>query len=85
MKIWNKNIKTSNSSIDTFLSGEDIVLDQELFLYDIEASIAEWQSSYFLVSLNLLIENDFASFFSVETIFLSSEAFKILIALSSSA
>ena len=40
MKIWNKNIKTSNSSIDAFLSGEDIVLDQELFLYDIEASIA---------------------------------------------
>ena len=29
-----------SSSIDAFLSGEDIVLDQELFLYDIEASIA---------------------------------------------
>jgi len=40
MKIWNKNIKTTNASIDTFLSGEDIILDQELFLYDIEASIA---------------------------------------------
>ena len=40
MKIWNKNIKSSNASIDAFLSGEDIILDQELFLYDIEASIA---------------------------------------------
>ena len=50
-----------------------------------KSSIAEWQSSYFLVNLNLLIENNFASLFSAETIFLSSEAFKILIALSSSA
>jgi argininosuccinate lyase len=40
MKIWNKNIKSFNTSIDAFLSGEDIILDQELFLYDIEASIA---------------------------------------------
>ena len=40
MKIWNKNIKTSNESIEVFLSGEDILLDQELFMYDIEASIA---------------------------------------------
>ena len=40
MKIWNKTTKASNSSIDDFLSGEDIALDQELFLYDIEASIA---------------------------------------------
>ncbi|MDC0091428.1 argininosuccinate lyase [Gammaproteobacteria bacterium] len=40
MKIWNKTTKASNSPIDDFLSGEDIALDQELFLYDIEASIA---------------------------------------------
>jgi argininosuccinate lyase len=40
MKIWNQNSKDKNSAIDYFLSGEDIVLDQELFLYDIEASIA---------------------------------------------
>ena len=40
MKIWNQNSKDQNSVIDNFLSGEDIVLDQELFLYDIEASIA---------------------------------------------
>ena len=51
MKIWNKNIKTSNSSIDTFLSGEDIVLDQELFLYDIEASIAHAEE---LKAINIL-------------------------------
>ncbi|MDC0054932.1 argininosuccinate lyase [Pseudomonadota bacterium] len=40
MKIWNQSSKDKNSIIDHFLSGEDIVLDQELFLYDIEASIA---------------------------------------------
>jgi len=40
MKIWNQSSKDKNSIIDNFLSGEDIVLDQELFLYDIEASIA---------------------------------------------
>ena len=51
MKIWNKNIKTSNSSIDIFLSGADIVLDQELFLYDIEASIAHAEE---LKAINIL-------------------------------
>ena len=51
MKIWNKNIKTSNSSIDAFLSGEDIVLDQELLLYDIEASIAHAEE---LKAINIL-------------------------------
>ena len=40
MKIWNQSSKDKNSAIDYFLSSEDIVLDQELFLYDIEASIA---------------------------------------------
>ena len=40
MKIWKQSSKDKNSIIDNFLSGEDIVLDQELFLYDIEASIA---------------------------------------------
>ena len=40
MKLWNQNSKDKNSAIDHFLSSEDIVLDQELFLYDIEASIA---------------------------------------------
>ena len=40
MKIWNHKSKGNNSAIDNFLSGEDIVLDQELFLFDIEASIA---------------------------------------------
>ena len=39
MKIWNQSSKDKNSIIDHFLSGEDIVLDQELFLYDIEESI----------------------------------------------
>jgi argininosuccinate lyase len=40
MKIWNQSSKDKDSAIDKFLSGEDIILDQELFLYDIEASIA---------------------------------------------
>ena len=40
MKIWNNKTNTSHSSIDAFLSGEDIALDQELFLYDVRASIA---------------------------------------------
>ena len=40
MKIWNQSSKDKNTAIDNFLSSEDIVLDQELFLYDIEASIA---------------------------------------------
>ena len=40
MKIWDQNLKGNNSAIDNFLSGEDIVLDQELFIFDVEASIA---------------------------------------------
>ena len=40
MKLWNQNSKDKNSAIDHFLSSEDIALDQELFLYDIRASIA---------------------------------------------
>ena len=39
MKIWKQSSKDKKFYND-FLSGEDIVLDQELFLYDIEASIA---------------------------------------------
>ena len=51
MKIWNQNSKNKNSAIDYFLSGEDIALDQELFLYDIEASIAH---AHELKSINIL-------------------------------
>ena len=40
MKIWDQNLKGNNSAINNFLSGEDIVLDQELFIFDVEASIA---------------------------------------------
>ena len=56
MKIWNKNIKTTNASIDTFLSGEDIILDQELFLYDIEASIAHAEE---LKAIDILSATEF--------------------------
>ena len=51
MKIWNQRSKDKNSAIDYFLSGEDIVLDQELFLYDIEASIAH---AHELQNINIL-------------------------------
>ena len=51
MKIWNQNSKDKNSAIDYFLSGEDIVLDQELFLYDIDASIAH---AHELQNINIL-------------------------------
>ena len=56
MKIWNKNIKTTNSAIDAFLSGEDIILDQEIFLYDIEASIAHAEE---LKAINILTNAEF--------------------------
>ena len=65
MKIWNKNIKTSNSSIDTFLSGEDIVLDQELFLYDIEASIAHAEE---LKAINILNASELKKMLSAQEI-----------------
>jgi len=51
MKIWNQDSKDKNSAIDNFLSSEDITLDQELFLYDIEASIAHVHE---LESINIL-------------------------------
>jgi len=52
MKIWNQNPKDLNSSIDSFLSGEDIVLDQELFLYDVKASIAHTHELHAIKILN---------------------------------
>jgi len=55
MKIWNQNSKDQNSVIDNFLSGEDIVLDQELFLYDIEASIAH---AHELEHINILNKSE---------------------------
>ena len=51
MKIWNQTSKDKNSAIDDFLSSEDIVLDQELFLYDIEASMAH---AHELENINIL-------------------------------
>ena len=53
MKIWNQNSKDTNSSIDNFLSGEDIALDQELFLYDIQASIAHAEELKAIQILNI--------------------------------
>jgi argininosuccinate lyase len=51
MKIWNQSSKDNDSAIDYFLSSEDIVLDQELFLYDIQASIAH---AHELQAINIL-------------------------------
>ena len=40
MKIWNTREDDQNQAVDKFLSGEDILLDRELFLYDVQSSIA---------------------------------------------
>jgi argininosuccinate lyase len=40
MKIWNTREDDQNQVVDKFLSGEDILLDRELFLYDVQSSIA---------------------------------------------
>ena len=55
MKIWNQSSKDKDSAIDDFLSGEDIVLDQELFLYDIEASMAH---AHELENINILTKSE---------------------------
>ena len=55
MKIWNQSLKDKNSAIDKFLSSEDIVLDQELFLYDIAASIAHARE---LESINIFNKSE---------------------------
>ena len=55
MKIWNQSSKDKNTAIDDFLSSEDIVLDQELFLYDIEASIAH---AHELENINILTKSE---------------------------
>lgn len=40
MKIWNTRKDDQNQDVNKFLSGEDILLDCELFLYDVQSSIA---------------------------------------------
>ena len=40
MKIWNTRKDDQNQDVNKFLSGEDILLDRELFLYDVQSSIA---------------------------------------------
>ena len=40
MKIWNSRNQKINQKVDTFLSGEDINLDNEIFIFDVDASIA---------------------------------------------
>ena len=55
MKIWNQSSKDKNTAIDNFSSSEDIVLDQELFLYDIEASIAH---AHELENINILTKSE---------------------------
>jgi len=39
-KLWSKKTNKITSEIESLLSGEDIFLDQKLFLFDIEATIA---------------------------------------------
>ena len=55
MKIWNSKNQKINQKVDTFLSGEDIHLDNEIFIFDVDASIAHTEE---LLAINLLTGNE---------------------------
>ena len=55
MKIWNSRNQKINQKVDTFLSGEDIHLDNEIFIFDIDASIAHTEE---LHAIKLLTRNE---------------------------
>ena len=58
MKIWNSKNQKINQKVDTFLSGEDIHLDNEIFIFDVDASIAHTEE---LLSIKLLTGNEASS------------------------
>ena len=41
MKIWNSKNQKINQKVDTFLSGEDIRLDNEIFIFDVDGTLTE--------------------------------------------
>ena len=55
MKIWNSKNQKINQKVDTFLSGEDIHLDNEIFIFDVDASIAHTEE---LLAIKLLTGNE---------------------------
>ena len=55
MKIWNSKNQKINQKVDTFLSGEDIHLDNEIFIFDVDASIAHTEE---LLAIKILTGNE---------------------------
>ena len=55
MKIWNSKNQKINQKVDAFLSGEDINLDNEIFIFDVDASIAHTEE---LLAIKLLTGNE---------------------------
>ena len=55
MKIWNSKNQKINQKVDTFLSGEDINLDNEIFIFDVDASIAHTEE---LLAIKLITGNE---------------------------
>ena len=55
MKIWNSKNQKINQKVDAFLSGEDINLDNEIFIFDVDASIAHTEE---LLAIKILTGNE---------------------------
>jgi argininosuccinate lyase len=55
-KIWNTSGVKVSDEISSFLAGEDIELDNSIFIYDIDATIAHIKG---LKSINILKKNEF--------------------------
>lgn len=55
-KIWNTSGVKVSDEISSFLAGEDIELDNSIFIYDIDATIAHIKG---LQSINVLKKNEF--------------------------
>ena len=55
-KIWNTSGVKVSEEISSFLAGEDIELDNSIFIYDIDATIAHIKG---LQSINILKKNEF--------------------------
>jgi len=55
-KIWNTSGVKVSDEISSFLAGEDIELDNSIFIYDIDATIAHIKG---LQSINILKKNEF--------------------------
>ena len=55
-KIWNTSGVKVSDEISSFLAGEDIELDNFIFIYDIDATIAHIKG---LHSINILKKNEF--------------------------